>query len=151
LKRSGATKTFGAGPHFPAGLKIGTGGHVPQDKRNDVLHLKILVPCVRAFLEQVLQQLERQEIPARNWLGLANQALKLTADHRAVRIGEKCQINWREILPLTAIAQSQQEKIQRFREQQLQQGYKKSKGHLHLKRPGVLTVRLSAGTRNRTD
>jgi hypothetical protein len=101
---------------------------VPQDKRNDVQHLKILVPCVRAFLEQVLQQVERQEIPARDWLGLANQALKLTTDHRAVRIGERCQINWREILPLSAIAQSQQEKIRRFQEQQLQQGYKKSKG-----------------------
>jgi hypothetical protein len=28
---------------------------VSQNKRNDVLQLKILVPCVRAFLEQVLQ------------------------------------------------------------------------------------------------
>jgi hypothetical protein len=33
-----------------------------------------------------------------------------------------------EILPLTAIAKSQDEKIRRFREQQLEQGYQKSKG-----------------------
>ena len=37
-------------------------------------------------------------------------------------------INWPEILPLTAIAKSQNEKIKRFQEQQLEQGYKKSKG-----------------------
>jgi hypothetical protein len=44
------------------------------------------------------------------------------------RIQAKHQINWQEILPLTAIAKSQNDKIRRFREQQLEQGYRKSKG-----------------------
>jgi hypothetical protein len=93
-----------------------------------VPHLKILVPCVRAFLSEFLQQVERKEIPARHWLGAANQVLKLTTEHRAQKIADKHQIHWPEILPLTAIAKSQDEKIRRFQEQQLQQGYKKSKG-----------------------
>ncbi len=95
---------------------------VPQRKRNDVLHLKILVPCVRSFLENGLERVARQEFPARHWLGLANQALKLTTDHRAAKIGKKYQINWREILPVAAINQSQDGKIKRFRQQQLEQG-----------------------------
>ena len=103
---------------------------VPQEKRHDVAHLKILLPCVRAFLDEFLQQVERGEIPARHWLGAANQVLKLTTDKRAQKIASKHQINWPEILPLTAIAKSQHEKIRRFREQQLEQGYKKSKSHL---------------------
>lgn len=37
-------------------------------------------------------------------------------------------IHWPEILPLTAIVNGQNEKTKRFREQQLQQGFKKSKG-----------------------
>jgi hypothetical protein len=101
---------------------------VPQEKRRDVAHLKILLPCVRAFLNEFLQQVERGQIPARHWLGAANQVLKLTTDHRARKIAGKHQINWAEILPLTAIARSQHEKIRRFQEQQLEQGYKKSKG-----------------------
>ena len=101
---------------------------VPQQKRQDVAHLKILVPCVRAFLNEFLQRVERGEIPARHWLGAANQVLKLTTDHRARKIASKHQINWPEILPLTAITKSQDEKIRRFQEQQLDQGYKKSKG-----------------------
>jgi hypothetical protein len=101
---------------------------VPQQKRQDVAHLKILVPCVRAFLNEFLQRVERGEIPARHWLGAAKQVLKLTTDHRARKIANQHQINWREILPLNAIAKSQDEKIRRFREQQLEQGYKKSKG-----------------------
>ena len=101
---------------------------VPQEKRHDVAHLKILLPCVRAFLDEFLQQVERGEIPARHWLGAANQVLKLTTSNRAKKIASKHQLNWPEILPLTTIAKSQHEKIRRFREQQLEQDYKKSKG-----------------------
>ena len=101
---------------------------VSQEKRRDVAHLKILLPCVRAFLSEFLQQVERNEIPAKHWLGAVNQVLKLTTDQRARKIADKHQINWPEILPLTAIAKSQHEKIRRFQEQQLEQGYKKSKG-----------------------
>jgi hypothetical protein len=101
---------------------------VPQENRHDVPHLKILLPCVRAFLGEFLQQVKRGEIPARHWLGAANQVLKLTTDNRARKIAGKHQINWQEILPLTAIAKSQNDKIRRFQEQQLEQGYKKFKG-----------------------
>jgi len=101
---------------------------VPQAGRNDVPHLRILVPCVRAFLAELLQQVESGEIPARSWLFTANHALKLTGDQRAEKIGNRHQINWREILPLAAIAKSREQKIMRFREQQLEQGYRKSRG-----------------------
>ena len=101
---------------------------VSQKNRHDLEHLKILLPCVRAFLGEFLQRVEHGEFPAKHWLGAANQVLKLTTNHRARKIAGKHQINWPEILPLTAIAKSQQEKIKRFREQQLEQGYKTSKG-----------------------
>ena len=83
-------------------------------------HLRILLPCVRAFLNEFLQQVERGQIPARHWLGAANQVLKLTTNHRARKIASEHQINWLEILPLSAIAKSQHEKIRRFQEQQLE-------------------------------
>ncbi|HTL73268.1 MAG TPA: hypothetical protein VL863_08190 [bacterium] len=102
--------------------------NVPQEKRHDVPHLKILLPCVRAFLNEFLQQVEHSEIPARHWLGAANQVLKLTTDQRARKIANKHHISWPNILPLAAIAKSQNGKIKRFREQQLEQGCKKSKG-----------------------
>lgn len=92
---------------------------LPQQRRQDVLHLKILLPCVRAFLNEFLQQVERAEIPVRHWLGAVNRVLKLTTDKRALKIAAKYGIHWPDILPLTAIAMSQNEKIIRFREQQL--------------------------------
>ena len=101
---------------------------MPQEERRDVTHLKILVPCVRAFLREFLQRVERGQIPARHWLGPANQVLKLTTNHRARKIATQHQINWLEILPLTAITNSQNEKIRRFHQQQLEQGYRKAKG-----------------------
>jgi hypothetical protein len=56
------------------------------------------------------------------------QVLKLTTNKRARKIANEHQINWRGILPLAAIGQSQDQKIRRFQQQQLEQGYRKSKG-----------------------
>jgi hypothetical protein len=108
--------------------KLELAATVSQEKRQDVAHLKILRPCVRAFLGELLQQVEIGQLPAKDWLKIANQVLKLTTNNRARKIASKYEINWPEILPLTAIAKSQHEKIRRFQEQQLEQGYKKSKG-----------------------
>lgn len=93
---------------------------VSQEKRQDVLHLKILLLCVRAFLAEFLDQVDRAEIPARHWLGAVNRVLKLTTDKRARNIAGKYRIHWPEILPQNAIAKSRNEKIRRFREQQLE-------------------------------
>ena len=108
--------------------KLELAATVSQAKRRDVPHLKMLVRCVRAFLNEVLQQVELGALPPKKWLKVANQVLKLTTASRARKIGEKHLINWTEILPLAAIAQSQDERIRRFHEQQVQQGFKKSKG-----------------------
>jgi hypothetical protein len=104
--------------------KLELAATVSQKKRQDVVHLKMLVPCVRVFLGEILQQVDLGRLPAKEWLKVANQVLKLTTDHRARKIANKHQINWPEILPLTAIAKSQNDKIRRFQEQQLEQGYK---------------------------
>lgn len=108
--------------------KLELAATVSQANRRDVTHLKMLVPCVRAFLNEVLQQVELGALPAKEWLKVANQVLKLTTESRARKLASKHQINWPEILPLNAIAKSQEEKIRRFHEQQVQQGFKKSKG-----------------------
>jgi hypothetical protein len=108
--------------------KLELAATVSQEKRHDVEHLKILVPCVRAFLGEFLQRVERSEIPAKHWLDAANRVLKLTTGHRARKIAHRHQIQWPEILPLTAIHKCHNEKIKRFREQQLEHGYRKPKG-----------------------
>ena len=108
--------------------KLELAATVPQGKRQDAAHLKILLPCVRAFLNELLQQVETARLPSKEWLKIANQVLKLTTDHRARKLADQHQIRWPEILPLAAITKSQDEKIRRFQEQQLEQGYRKSKG-----------------------
>ncbi len=92
---------------------------VSQKDRQDVAHLKILLPCIRAFLGELLQEAEAGRLPAKDWLKIVNQVLKLTTGKRAHKIASKHQINWAEVLPLPAIASSQLEKIKGFREKQL--------------------------------
>jgi len=108
--------------------KLELAATVSQEKRRDVAHLKILLPCVRGFLGELLEQVELGQLRARDWLKVANQAWKLTTTQRARKIGGKHQIHWPEILPLAGIAKSEHEKVRRFREQQLEQGYKRTKG-----------------------
>lgn len=101
---------------------------VSQENRRDVAHLKILRLCIRAFLNEFLQQVESGEIPVRHWLGAANRVLKLTTTSRAQKIAGQHQIQWPEILPRPAIAKCQNEKIRRFRERQLERAYNKFMG-----------------------
>jgi len=104
--------------------KLELAAKVSQGKRRDVTHLRVLLPCVRSFLRELLQQVEKRELPAKDWLKVTNQVLKLTASDRARKLAGRHGINWTEILPLTAITKSKDAKIIRFREQQLEQGYK---------------------------
>jgi hypothetical protein len=66
--------------------KLELAATVSQEKRRDVAHPKILLPCVRAFLCELLQQVEAGRLPARDWLKVANQVLKLTTNQRARKL-----------------------------------------------------------------
>lgn len=107
--------------------KLELAATLSQKQRQDVAHLRILLPCVRSFLEEFLEQVESGQLPARGWLGAANQVLKLTTTRRARKIAGEHQINWLEILPMAAIASSRNEKIRKFQKQQLEQSFWKSK------------------------
>ena len=127
-KQNGAKKLSGCSILFQVlACKLELAATVSQERRRDVAHLNILLPCVRAFLGKLLQQVELGH-GRKDFLKVANQVLKLTTKHRARNIGTKHQINWKEILPRTAIARTQHEKIRCFKEQQLEQSYSKSKG-----------------------
>ena len=89
---------------------------VSQEHRRDLEHIRILVPCVRAFLREFLLQVEQNELPVRGWLGAANRVLKLTSSSRSRKIARRSNIDWSEILPIQEIDQTKHEKIIRFRE-----------------------------------
>lgn len=105
--------------------KLELAATVPQKNRRDAQHLKILVPCVRAFLRDLLQQVEVKRLPAKIWLKVASRVLKLTTSRRARKINAEFHVDWTAILPLAAIEQSADEKIQRFQKLQLRRGCNK--------------------------
>jgi len=88
-----------------------------------VLHVMILLPCVRGFLREFLGEVEAGHVPAAHLLGAVNHVLKLTTTRRARKFGEQHQVDWSAILPLAAINGCTHPKVRRFREQQLEKGY----------------------------
>jgi hypothetical protein len=92
---------------------------VSQEQRRDLEHIRILIPCIRAFLREFLKQVEQDQLPVKGWLGATNQVLKLTTSSRSRKVTRRFKLDWSEILPLKEIDRSTHEKIVRFRELQL--------------------------------
>ena len=97
---------------------------VSQENRQDVEHLQILVFCVRGFLREFLQAVERGKLPVKGWLGAVNKLSKLVRSTRGRKASEKLGIRWPEILPLAEIAKAKNDKIISFREKQLARGFR---------------------------
>lgn len=92
---------------------------VSQQKRQDVEHLKILPPCVRGFLRELLRQVEQGNVPVKGWLGAVNRLAKLSKTTHGRQVAKKFAVTWSELLPLPEIHASQNGKIALFREKQL--------------------------------
>jgi hypothetical protein len=99
--------------------KLELAATLSQEKRRDVEHLRILVPCVRAFLREFLERVERGEVPVKGWLGATNRVMKLTSMARGRKAARRLGINWGEILPLDDIIASENEKVIHFCEKRL--------------------------------
>ncbi len=105
---------------------------VSQQDRQDVAHLRMLVPCVRAFLADLLEEVELGELSPRDWLKVVNQALKLTHTSRARKIEKAHNIHWLDILPLDAIREEPEPETQAVPGTATGTGLQKIEGHLHL-------------------
>lgn len=92
---------------------------VSQQKRRDIEHLRILILCVRGFLREILEHVDRGALPAKGWLGAVKQILKATTSARGHRAAKRFKIDWSEVFPFSEIARSKHDKIVQFREKQL--------------------------------
>lgn len=96
--------------------KLELAANTSQKNRRDGEHLKILVPCVRAFLREFLQQAKQDTLPLSGWLGAANKVMTLTSRARSRTLAKRLGISWHNLLPLDDIIRSDNEKLVRFRE-----------------------------------
>ena len=92
---------------------------ISQEKRRDVEHLKILIPCVRGFLRELLNEVEHDQLPAKGWLGAVTKIFELSKSTHGRKAGTKLKIDWQAILPRHEIMASSHAKIVSFREKQL--------------------------------
>lgn len=92
---------------------------VSQTGRQDVAHLKILLPCVRGFLRELLAGVHSGDLPVKGWLGAVNRILKLTRSTHGRKAAKRFALDWREALPLQEIAKSAHPKITEFAAKQL--------------------------------
>jgi hypothetical protein len=92
---------------------------ISQEKRQDLGHLKMLIPCVRGFLRELLNEVERERLPAKGWLGAVTKVFELSKSTHGRKAAARFKLDWQAILPRPEITASKQPKIVQFREKQL--------------------------------
>jgi hypothetical protein len=100
---------------------------ISQEERQDLTHLRIMIPCVRGFMRELLADVESGAQSANNFSGAANAMWKLATSARGKRATRKFGIQW-PFLPMKEISSSQNSKIIRFREMQLSEWRKSEVG-----------------------
>jgi len=98
---------------------------VDQKDRRDVVHLRMLVVCVRAFLRETLAGVEAGELPVRGWLGAVERVLKLAESSIGKKAALKLGIMWRGALPEKEIAANKRRLVVQFRRVRLPQWLEK--------------------------
>ena len=106
-------------PVLLAASKLDIAFTVPQTDRQDVAHLKILIPCVRGFLRTFLREIEQGNASAQGWIGAVNAIWKLSTSTLGRRAARKFGINWLDCLPSKELTACKNEKLARFRDIQL--------------------------------
>jgi hypothetical protein len=100
---------------------------VSQDERQDLTHLRIMIPCVRGFMRELLADVESGAQSAKGFSAAANTMWKLATSARGQRATRAQGIRW-SFLPMSEIVSSQNSKIVRFREIQLAKWQKSEVG-----------------------
>lgn len=90
-----------------------------QKDRQDVSHVRILIPCVRAFLKEGLAQGESDVILVRGMVSAMERAMKLAQSQKGRRLAERHGIRWEGLLPIKNIEDSTNSRLRGFRERRL--------------------------------
>lgn len=88
--------------------------HYDQTTRGDIAHLRILVPCVRAFLRDSLKS-----VGSRATLSAMERAMTLAQSERGKQMTKRHGIQWEGVLPAKEIEASLDPKLRMFRERRL--------------------------------
>ena len=90
-----------------------------QKDRQDVSHVRVLVPCVRAFLKEALARPEKQASLVRGMISAMERAMKLAQSSKGRKLAIQHGIRWEGLLPLSEIDSSTDPRLHSFRERRL--------------------------------
>jgi hypothetical protein len=111
--------------------KTATAVHLPQDKpeeeRQDVRHLKMMVLCVRGFLKEQVAACENGKLADKDCLDLVQATFQVATSLDAEQARGKHEIDVVEALPVTEIENSSSQRLKNFVEQQLRRWLTKNR------------------------
>jgi len=79
--------------------KIGCLGHLSQADRQDEKHTRMLLPCVRCFLEDALERVATGKLTERGYIKTLKHVLSLSSSNAAKMAGHKAVLPWEQVMP----------------------------------------------------
>lgn len=99
--------------------KIHNAAHLPQQTRQDVKHVKMMLHAVRGFLSEVIAEVEAGKLSERAGVDSLERVLQILNTRETKKVTSKHDIRWTDAFPLTELAASSKAKLKNFSQKHL--------------------------------
>lgn len=101
-------------PHLVLKAKIENSASIPQEGRNDVKHVHMMILCLRAFIQEFAGYVVEGRASDRALINLLEETLAISTSRQAVKSSELWGFDFTEIWPNTALESTRNDKVTRW-------------------------------------
>jgi hypothetical protein len=109
-------------PHIVLKAKLANAAKIPQDGRQDVKHTRMMLLCVRGFIEEVLQGVRDGSLVERAAVNLLEEIFEIVGSPVARQAAERWNLDLGSIWPLGILLHPASPKVARWAEHRLGMG-----------------------------
>ncbi len=99
--------------------KIENAANLPQETRQDVKHVRMMIFCLRGLLREAVGQVAAGAMSGRQCVVALERTLQIIGSPSAKKLGAQHGIKWLAALPLQELAASKDAKLKNFSEKRL--------------------------------
>jgi len=101
-------------PHLVLKVKIENAESIPQDGRNDVKHVHMMILCVRAFIREFAEYVREGRASDRALINVLEETLEISTSRQAIKASELWGFDFSALWPLDSLKTLGEGKISRW-------------------------------------
>jgi hypothetical protein len=101
-------------PHLILKAKIENSESIPQEGRNDVKHVHMMILCVRAFIEEFAGFVREERVSERSLINLLEEILEIIKTGQAIKASERWGFDFAGLWPFDVLKSTGEGKLSRW-------------------------------------